>query len=57
MRYSAQSHRGGTVQGLTFSVVVITYNQEKYIAQTLDSAIYQGHIWMCNYCRGVICLT
>lgn len=29
--------------GLMFSVAVITYNQEKYIAQTLDSIINQNH--------------
>lgn len=29
--------------GLMFSVAVITYNQEKYIAQTLDSIINQKH--------------
>ena len=31
------------INGLMFSVAVITYNQEKYIAQTLDSIINQRH--------------
>ena len=31
------------MQEIMFSVAVITYNQEKYISQTLDSILCQEH--------------
>lgn len=31
------------MEDLLFSVAIITYNQEKYISQTLDSILQQRH--------------
>lgn len=41
------------MQEITFSVAVITYNQEEYISQTLDSILnqehdYKGIVKVCN---------
>ena len=40
-----------------FSVAVITYNQERYIAQTLDSILFQEHNYKYEIVVGEDCST